>query len=167
MGRQRIGSGGGRLSLFGALVAFGAAMLVITIVVGDLWVADLRGSPAPRAEAKSVSFDLCGRQGSVNCVVDGDTIRVDGVKIRVADIDTPEVYSPQCASEKRLGDRATLRMLELLNDGPIEVGLYARDADRYGRKLRVIRRNGRSLGEVLVAEGLARRWDGARHSWCG
>jgi endonuclease YncB( thermonuclease family) len=42
-----------------------------------------------------------------------------------------------------------------------------RDADRYGRKLRVVTRNGRSLGDILVAEGLARRWDGRRRSWCG
>jgi endonuclease YncB( thermonuclease family) len=37
----------------------------------------------------------------------------------------------------------------------------------YGRKLRVISRNGRSVADALVAEGLARRWDGARRSWCG
>jgi endonuclease YncB( thermonuclease family) len=37
----------------------------------------------------------------------------------------------------------------------------------YGRKLRILVRNGRSLGDTLVAEGLARRWDGARRSWCG
>src|SRR5437762_4160411 len=42
-----------------------------------------------------------------------------------------------------------------------------RDEDRYGRKLRTVERNGRSLGEILIAEGLARRWGGARHSWCG
>jgi micrococcal nuclease len=42
-----------------------------------------------------------------------------------------------------------------------------RDEDRYGRKLRTIERDGRSLGDVLVAEGLARPWDGARRSWCG
>lgn len=41
-----------------------------------------------------------------------------------------------------------------------------RDADRYGRKLRVLVRNGRSLGDVLVNEGLARTWNGAREPWC-
>ena len=39
--------------------------------------------------------------------------------------------------------------------------------DRYGRKLRLLRRNGRSLGFALVEEGLARPWDGRRKSWCG
>ena len=42
-----------------------------------------------------------------------------------------------------------------------------RDTDRYGRKLRVVERDGVSLGETLVAEGLARRWEGRRRPWCG
>ena len=35
-----------------------------------------------------------------------------------------------------------------------------------GRALRVVTRGGESIGGMLVAEGLARRWDGARHPWC-
>ena len=39
--------------------------------------------------------------------------------------------------------------------------------DIYGRKLRILSRDGHSLGDVLVDEGLAHVWDGSRHSWCG
>ena len=57
-------------------------------------------------------------------------------------------------------------MLELINAGPIEVvSTGGPDVDRYGRKLRLILENGRSVGDVLVAEGLARRWNGARPPW--
>jgi micrococcal nuclease len=113
-------------------------------------------------------FGLCGGGGRANCVVDGDTIWHRGVKIRLADIDTPEVFSPQCASEAALGRQATERLLELINAGPFEVVQSgSRDADRYGRKLRILERQGRSLGAILIAEGLARPWDGARRSWCG
>jgi micrococcal nuclease len=112
------------------------------------------------------AFRLCGGRGQSNCVVDGDTIWYGGVKIRLADIDTPEVFSPRCASEAALGRRATERLLALLNAGPFEVVPIERDADRYGRKLRILERHGRSLGDILIAEGLARRWDGARRSWC-
>jgi endonuclease YncB( thermonuclease family) len=78
------------------------------------------------------------------------------------------VFSPKCASELARGNRATLRLLALLNQGPFElVRTGSRDRDRYGRKLRTLERSGRSLGSVLVAEGLARPWDGARHPWCG
>jgi endonuclease YncB( thermonuclease family) len=41
-----------------------------------------------------------------------------------------------------------------------------RDEDRYGRKLRIVTRGGQSLGDVLVAEGLARTWSGQREPWC-
>ena len=45
-------------------------------------------------------------------------------------------------------------------------GYGRRDEDQYGRKLRLVTRNGQSIGMMLVAEGLAREWDGTRHPWC-
>jgi micrococcal nuclease len=113
-------------------------------------------------------FTLCGRGNQAQCVVDGDTIHYAGLKIRLEDIDAPETYEYKCESELALGKRATNRLLELINSGPFELfNRGGRDEDRYGRKLRTIERGGRSLGEILVAEGLARRWDGARRGWCG
>ena len=113
------------------------------------------------------TFTLCHTGGGTNCVVDGDTIWLDGVKIRVADIDAPETHPPRCAREDYLGTRATDRLLALVNAGPLSVEPSgARDEDRYGRKLRVLVRGGQSLGGQLVQEGLARSWDGARHPWC-
>src|SRR5829696_2455001 len=109
---------------------------------------------------------VCGWAARQDCVVDGDTIWYGGLKIRLADIDAPEISEPKCASEATLGHRAKRRLFELINSGPIEIVRTGRDEDRYGRKLRVVMQNGRSLGEILVAEGLARRWDGARRSWC-
>jgi endonuclease YncB( thermonuclease family) len=38
-------------------------------------------------------------------VIDGDTIRYGGAKIRLEDIDTPETHEPRCASEAALGRR--------------------------------------------------------------
>ena len=98
-------------------------------------------------------------------VIDGDTFRYRGEKIRVADIDTPEVHG-RCAYETALAARATARMAELLESGPFELQQTSRDEDRYGRKLRVVTRNGRSLGDQMVAEGLARTWTGRREPWC-
>jgi micrococcal nuclease len=101
------------------------------------------------------------------CVIDGDTFFFAGEKIRIADIDAPETGGAQCANEAELGARATSRLQELLNEGPFELrGYQSRDTDRYGRKLRVVVRDGRSIGDTLVAEGLARRWSGRRLPWC-
>lgn len=121
---------------------------------------------APRRR-QTISFGFCHTGGGTNCVVDGDTFWMDGEKIRVADIDAPETHPPRCAEEAALGDRATKRFHDLLNAGPVILEPIDRDRDRYGRKLRVVRRDGSSLGETLVAEGLARRWIGHREPWCG
>jgi endonuclease YncB( thermonuclease family) len=153
----------------------------LAALAGVLWIAAELHPTAPGgigpfalsgggtlATGTSGSFTLCARARRPNCVIDGDTIRLDGIKIRLEDIDAPEVFSPKCASELARGERATRRLLELINAGPIElVRTGSRDQDRYGRKLRTLERAGRSLGATLVAEGLARLWDGARHSWCG
>ena len=116
----------------------------------------------------SATFVLCAGAQRQNCVIDGDTIRYGGIKIRLEDIDAPEVFSPACPSEAARGRRATQRLLELINAGPFHVVRNGgRDEDRYGRKLRTIERDGVSVGDMLIAAGLARRWDGARRSWCG
>ena len=98
-------------------------------------------------------------------IIDGDTFHYGGEKIRIADIDTPEVRG-RCAYETQLAARATCRMDELLHQGPFELQSVGRDEDRYGRKLRVVTRGGRSLGDQLVSEGLARTWSGRREPWC-
>jgi endonuclease YncB( thermonuclease family) len=121
--------------------------------------ADLRGGVR-------VHFAMCFTGGGYNCVVDGDTIWLRGVKIRIADIDAPETHDPRCASEKELGDRATVRLQQLLNAGVVSLETVDRDHDRYGRELRIVDVDGQSVGTTLVAEGLAREWDGARHPWC-
>lgn len=114
-----------------------------------------------------ISFAMCGRPPHFNCVIDGDTFYLGNESIRVADIDTPEVGQPQCRYEADLGRQATERFHQLLNAGPITLAMWdERDADQYGRKLRVVMRDGRSLGDTLVAEGLAREWTGSRRPWC-
>ena len=113
--------------------------------------------PAQRAERIGA--------GDVVDVIDGDTFRYGSATIRIADIDTPEVNG-RCAEESALAARATQRLAVLLAAGPFKIEPVERDTDRYGRKLRVVTRGGRSLGDQLVAEGLARTWTGRREPWC-
>ncbi|MBB4956039.1 endonuclease YncB(thermonuclease family) [Agrobacterium vitis] len=125
--------------------------------------------PAPTVVRHRASgkFYYCGTTGLDNCVVDGDTFWFNKVKIRVADIDAPETEQAKCKAERDRGFAAKVRLRELLNAGGFAVESFgARDEDQYGRKLRVITRNGRSLGGVMVEEGLARPWTGHRMSWC-
>ena len=69
-------------------------------------------------------------------------------------------------SSAALGAAATGRLQAWLTAGAFSLDSPGRDTDRYGRKLRIVTRGGASVGDVLVAEGLARRWEGHRLPWC-
>lgn len=150
-----------------------AALLLIAAAAGGTVGVAWPDQAATSALAETVSplsngqrFSICHNGGGTNCVVDGDTAWIDGEKIRIADIDAPETHPPRCDLEGDLGNRATKRLAELMNAGPFELKVLDRNTDRYGRKLRILVRNGRSLGDQLVSEGLARTWEGRRRPWC-
>lgn len=165
------GSRGRRRWLYRSAEIFAAlsALAFVVLIAATIIPSGVMRQPtvASSLPAFDVGFQLCSGSSRINCVVDGDTIWLQGEKIRIADIDTPEVFSPECGSERKLGEQASGRLLQLLNAGPFQVvASGARDEDRYGRKLRMIVRDGHSLGETLVDEGLAHRWGGARLGWC-
>ena len=86
-------------------------------------------------------------------VVDGDTIHLNGMPIRLLQIDTPETWSPRCQQELDLGMAATKRLEELL-DGH-EVTYQATGYDRFGRLLARVYADGVDVSEVLLREGHA------------
>jgi len=128
------------------------------------------GKPAPSATgqpAVRASFHQCKWGGGTNCVVDGDTIYLEGQKIRIAGIDAPETHDYGCPEELALGDRATERLQQLLNGGAVTLSSIDRDEDVYGRKLREVAVDGNDVGDTLISEGLVRAYGGRRRSWCG
>ena len=153
-----------------ALVAVGVGGGLTTMLDGrslSNWLLGAQRTAAPvAAQLHSGSFGICSGSVRITCVVDGDTFWLDGTKFRIADINTPEVSSPQCPQEAALGRRATERLRDLLNAGPFALVRDGRGEDQYGRKLRVAERDGHSLGGQLVAEGLAHEWQGYRRGWC-
>ena len=127
----------------------------------------LRGDGNADASAGvTATFGFCHTGAGTNCVVDGDTVWFQGQKVRVADIDAPETHEYRCPEEKALGDKATQRLIQLVNSGPITLQPIDRDEDVYGRKLRIVMVNGMSVGDTLVSEGLARYYEGGRKPWC-
>jgi endonuclease YncB( thermonuclease family) len=154
----------GRPPLFAPLPFAWPILLAAALIAG--WFV-MKEKPAQTGRAAATSFALCATPPHLNCVMDGDTFYLGREAIRVADIDAPETHPPRCTYEAQLGSRATLRLRELLNARPFDVKSYERDTDRYGRKLRIIARDGQSIGNMLVTEGLARPWTGKRAPWCG
>lgn len=97
-------------------------------------------------------------------VHDGDTFTLcGGEKIRIADIDAPELPgSPKCSRRKTgwcdytLGYRSRDALKQFLASGPVII--QRRGTDRYGRTLAVVTVNDQSAGTYLVRLGLARPW---------
>lgn len=108
---------------------------------------------------------MCGSHRHT-CIVDGDTIWLEGNNLRLESFDTPEPYNDICGGqvEVDLAHQASRRLRELLNQNPFTVETHG--ADRYGRTLATIRIGGRDVGDILISEGLARRWPNGREFWC-
>lgn len=103
-------------------------------------------------------------------VIDGDTVDINGERIRIANIDAPETRQARCDAEKRLGRVAKRRLEELLQGGIPEIirgdPATGRKKDRHGRTLATITIAGEDVGEILIHEELARKWSGRREPWC-
>jgi len=85
--------------------------------------------------------------------------------VRMVGLDAPELHA-RCDAELRLAIAAADRLRELVADGVV---LQLRGRDRWHRQLAVARDPaGRDLAEILIAEGLARPYDGRhqRGGWC-
>jgi endonuclease YncB( thermonuclease family) len=112
-------------------------------------------------------------------VVDGDTVKCDGEKLRllgqgvpfVSGIDTPEVGSrAKCEKERKLALLAKYRLKDILaKDGGVTV-VYsgANDTTRDRRKLvDIYDSDGNEIGQKLMKEGFARPWAPKQKiNWC-
>ena len=100
-------------------------------------------------------------------VWDGDSIRLgmtrEAETIRILNIDAPEIDG-KCTYEADLAQQAKVRLAELLEGQKLEI--HRQGLDRYGRMLASLGINGADVGDILVAERLARTWIGRREGWC-
>ena len=87
-------------------------------------------------------------------VVDGDTIRAEAkgkeIKIRLVEIDAPEMNQPFGAQSKNFLNR-------LLNKK--DITLISQGEDRYGRTLGKIYANGESANTLMIKSGFAWVYD--------
>lgn len=125
---------------------------------------------ATSAPAASSALELC-RGGDraarkVTCVVDGDTVWIKGLKMRLLDIDAPEMHG-QCEAETRRATEATDRLAALMASGYSVEDSGRKDRTSDHRALVRIRlADGRDAGSALVEEGLAQPWPNRGNVWC-
>ncbi|MBY0565065.1 MAG: thermonuclease family protein [Hyphomonadaceae bacterium] len=103
-------------------------------------------------------------------VRDGDTLedRADGRVYRLANIDAPETGEfARCFHERRAGERAKWAAVNAIRSASRVSVRRTRRRDRFGRVVAYVFVDGVDLGELLMAQGLARAWRGWRPAWCG
>lgn len=108
------------------------------------------------------------RSSTETCVVDGDTLWLDGVKIRLEGFDTPEPQTAICGgrAEVELAHKASDRLVKLLNGNVWEIQYHGLDSTREKRRLATISIDGVDVGDILINEGLARSWPDGKEWWC-
>lgn len=115
----------------------------------------------------SGKFYFCGTSGLDNCVMTGDTFWYKKTKIVLADIAAPRTDGAACQQERDRGFAAKVRLKDLLSSGRFDLEtLKAQAAGGAPGVMRVATRNGRSLGSILVSEGLAKPRMARQQSWC-
>lgn len=115
----------------------------------------------------------------VSEIIDGDTFAIAaqwspydiGWKIRVRGIDAPEQGGrAQCEQEETLAIQAERRTKELIRASGNAVTLKNVEHDKYGGRLLadVYLKDGESLGDILLEEGLAEPYEGRgpKQNWC-
>ena len=114
------------------------------------------GSAAPAAAAEVIKADRAS-------VIDGDTIDVGAVRVRIFGIDAPEL-GQRCANGRGgawpCGELSVSRLAELVDAGPLSCRRV--EVDQYGRIVAVCHVRGVDVGAKLVEEGLA--WAFRRYS---
>lgn len=99
-------------------------------------------------------------------IIDGDTVEIAEEIVRLENIDTPERgHRAECDAERMLAEMATQDLTQTLAKG--EITIERSGEDRYGRTLGRVLVEGRDAGEMLIERGVAVRWTGRGHDWCG
>lgn len=76
--------------------------VILAMTVMLIGIVGTAGAPAATSDSHSARFSICSGSPRTNCVVDGDTFWFRGQKIRIADIDTPELSPPRCGAKPGL-----------------------------------------------------------------
>ena len=99
-------------------------------------------------------------------IIDGDTLQIhhQHPNVRLVGFNAAEIHNASCPAEAELGARATRRLRELVQAGGLDFeyircscpeGTQGSFACNWGRDCGTLRSNGRDVGSILIAEGLA------------
>lgn len=137
------------------LLVISCGVLAAMSATGALSVGD-KGEPVPAASVR---------------VIDGDTVAIGSERVRLSNLDSPEMPGrAKCPYEGRQAVAARERLSQVIHAPGAVITLHRdskRSRDRYGRTLARLAVGGVDVADGLIAEGLARPWKGRSSDWCG
>ena len=109
-----------------------------------------------RAAAIGLTLTSSTLAAAPSTVVDGDTVELAGERIRIANIDAPEVRTAQARRRVAARPAAKARLEQLLGAGIVVIERgdppVAPQIDRWGRTPARITVDGRDVGDFLIEE---------------
>jgi len=103
-------------------------------------------------------------------VVDGDTVKVAGIRIRLTDYDSPELFSPKCPRERELAWQAKHELERIISQVKLELVPCA--TANYGRLCAQGTIGGKPLAGYMIERGMGTPyicWTGGcprKNDWC-
>jgi endonuclease YncB( thermonuclease family) len=156
----------------------GAVLAFATTYIFLEW----QGNPSPTKPHRVQIIRPAPPESGPIEVIDGDTVRLQGVVYRLIGFDTPERGDKaRCDDERHRADEATKRLRSLVAKGETSfkrVACACRPGEEgtrlcnYGRLCGSLRISGEDVGRILISEGLARSYVcnatscPKRHPWC-
>tara|TARA_R110002124_G_scaffold287162_1_gene470884 strand:- start:43480 stop:44556 length:1077 start_codon:yes stop_codon:yes gene_type:complete len=134
--------------------------------LGTGWMSSRYLSSLAPSTVRSVPQDQGLRASDVR-IIDGDTVDIRGMtaNMRLVGFNAPETWKPSCTAERRVGERATARLRQLVqNATAIEFervacscrpGTEGTDQCNFGRFCGSLFVDGQDVGHILIGEGLA------------
>jgi micrococcal nuclease len=100
-------------------------------------------------------------------VIDGNTVRAQGITVRLIGFDVPARSNGKCAYENELGVKAAELLNEMINHG-VSISLQSTGRkDPSGVILGTLTIDGMDIGDMMISEELAVPYNGGRRrSWC-
>ncbi len=150
------------------ILPVGSMLLALLLAAALAFVMQdfLPAADPPGADASTVineDFTLCDDAVTSPCVLSASEYVHQGQHYRLADISVPSLAWPRCAAEGDLARHGRMAFLGMLNGGSLEA---ARDPTDTDPQARILRRDGVSLGSLMIAKGFAKPWSATPINWC-
>lgn len=147
------------------LALLGGAAVILAIGPQLLWSQPESTGNGPRFGGIIIdtTFDSCGNGARAACVLSPREFAYGDRTYHLSDVRTPDGQFPACDAEEQLAGKAKRTFIGILNGGAFESLPDPSDSDPAAR---ILMRDGVSIGQIMIAKGVAKPWAPKPYNWC-